>query len=153
MANQVTLKSGALTVDLTGFRDFARDLRKAEPVLAAGLKAKLRAVGMIVAERAKDLSGAASRTIAPSIKVRVSAATVSVVAGGNGIPLAGLMEMGNKGQDGASSFRHPVFGNKTAWVEQPTHPYLFPAVEESAVLVEAGATEALDAAIRTMTGD
>jgi hypothetical protein len=150
-SNQTTIKTGALTVDTRGFADFAKALRKSEPALSAGLKTKLRAAGQIVADIAKAKAGAVSHSIPASIKVRVSGATISVVAGGAGVPLGGLFELGNAGHGGGgSTFRHPVFGDKAVWADQPMHPYLGPAVEEGADKVEAAALAALDEAVHVM---
>ncbi|MCU1494810.1 MAG: hypothetical protein JWO62_2574 [Acidimicrobiaceae bacterium] len=152
---QVSIKTGGIGLDTTDFARFAKALRKSQPELAKGLQVKLRAAGMIVAAEAAVLAGSASVTIPPSIKVRVSGATISVVAGGNGIPLAGLMEIGNKGasQAGAADFRHPVFGDMNVWVAQSTHPFLTPALQSAAPAAEAAAVEALDEAIAIALGD
>lgn len=51
----------------------------------------------------------------------------------NGAVIAALFELGNTGDArssvarGGGTFRHPVFGNRDNWVEQPMHPYLAPA--------------------------
>jgi hypothetical protein len=153
MAEQVTLRSG-FTIDTRDFRAFARDLRRSEPVLAKGLKVKLRAAGQIVAEKARGIASESSKTIPPSIRVRVSGATVSVVAGGNGIPLAGLFELGNADGAGApETFKHPIFGR---WVTgkgyQPMHPFLLPALADSHAAADEAILSALDDAIQVMIG-
>lgn len=154
MAKQAsTISTGGIGLDLRDFARFAKALRKAAPELAAQLKIRLRAAGEVVAETARSNAEAASRTIPSSIKVRVSGATISVVAGGAGIPLAGLMEMGNAGgSDGAALFRHPLWGH---WVSgkgiQATHPYLLPAIQSDADAAEIAAVEALDWAIGIAT--
>lgn len=153
-SQQVTLQTGGIGLDTRDFARFAKALRRAQPALAKSLMLKLRAAGQIVADEAKVLSADASVTIPPSIKVRVSGATVSVVAGGNGIPLAGLMELGNKGAATAqASFRHPVFGNMDVWVQQSTHPYLLPALDKAGFAAEKAATDALDEAIAIAVSD
>jgi hypothetical protein len=58
------------------------------------------------------------------------------------------MELGNKGaRENQATFRHPVFGNSGLWVEQPTHPYLLPALQARADIAQVAAIEALDEAI------
>jgi hypothetical protein len=49
-----------------------------------------------------------------------------------------LQEFGNAG----STIRHPVFGNTDAWVNQPTHPAMIPAIADNR---EATAEKALAA--------
>jgi hypothetical protein len=142
----VTLKSSGLSMDTTAFKDFAKALRRAQPVLARGLRARLREAGELVAAEARSNLSGVSTSIPPTIKVRTSGAGVAVVAGGNGKPLAGLFELGNQGRSGGTTFRHRVFGSDT-WVEQPMHPFLYKALESKAEEAEALVVEALDAAI------
>jgi hypothetical protein len=149
----VNLTTGGVGVDTTEFAAFARALRKAEPKLAAGVRVKLREAGDIVARDARDNVDGASAKVADSIRVRVSAATVSVVAGGSGVPMAGLLELGNAGDVGAGKFRHPVFGNTDVWVDQPMHPYLGPAMETGSEAAAQAAIDALDEAIAIVVGE
>lgn len=135
-------------LDTTDFKSFSRALRRAQPVLAKGLRVQLRAAGELVAEEARGQVSGASKSIPPTIKVRTSGVTVSVIAGGNGKPLAGLFELGNASGGGGGTFRHPVYGNQDVWVNQPMHPFLGKALDakkdEAMVLV----VNALDDAIR-----
>jgi hypothetical protein len=135
-------------LDTRDFARFAKALRRASPEIRRALVLRLRTAGEIVAEEARAYIEGSSRSIPPTIKVRVSAATVAVVAGGKDNAIAGLLELGNKGNRGApgATFRHPVFGGP-AWVQQSTHPFLAPAVREKIVDVERAAIDALDAAI------
>lgn len=142
----VTL-SGLGGVDTRDFKAFAKALAVAAPMIRKELILNLRAVGAIVAEEAKVTVSPFSRTIPDSIKVRVSGATVSVVAGGAGVPLGALFETGNVGKRGGDTFNHPVFGNRATWVAQPMHPYLGPALISKIDAVEVAAVEALDRAI------
>jgi hypothetical protein len=48
------------------------------------------------------------------------------------------------------TFRHPVFGNKAVWVEQPMHPALGPAVEANADRIELLTLKALDRALEVV---
>jgi hypothetical protein len=126
-----TGKSG---VDLRGMRKLTRDLRGFKP--SKELHKALRAAGLMIAEDAKEIAGEVSTSVPPTVKVRVSKTKISVVAGNEDVPLAGLLELGNKGknrkQQTASStgeFRHPVWGDRdeVEWVAQPMHPYLLKA--------------------------
>lgn len=137
---------GAGGVDVTDFKRFAKALMVASPLIYKTFRINMRGVGDIVAEEARSIVSGVSQTVPDSIKVRVSSSTVSVVAGGSGVPMAGLLELGNVKGSG-STFRHPVFGNRNVWVDQPTHPYLAPALGNKIDAVEVAATEALDLAI------
>jgi hypothetical protein len=134
-------------VDVRDFKVFAKALGIAAPLIKKQLTLNLRAVGEIVAAEARQRASQYSTAIPPSILVRVSGATVSVQAGGIGVPTAALFELGNKGSRDMAMFKHPVFGNRATWVSQPMHPYLTPALKSKANAVELAAVEALDAAI------
>lgn len=148
MADRVDLHAG-IGIDATALRKLAKDLRAAAPELSTELRIQLRAAGEVVAADARTRAEAASKTIPPSIKVRVSGLTVSVVAGGNGVPLAGLMELGNKGgRSGATTFKHPVFGTwVTSTPPQNMHPYLGPAAVANETEFEAAAFGAIDTVV------
>lgn len=144
MPETLHLGVGVITRD---FSVFAKALKIAAPELRKQLTVNLRAVGEVVAAEARSRASQYSVTVPDSIKVRVSGATVSVVAGGSGVPMASLLELGNKGSREEAMFRHPVFGDRANWVQQPMHPYLGPALLAKIGEVEVAAVEALDAAI------
>lgn len=145
-------------LDVTEYQAFARDLRRADPVAAASLRKNLKAAGEIVAADARARASF-SKKIVPTIRVKVSGANVVISAGGPGVPIAGLEELGNAAggsksaaATGEGRFRHPVFGNKKVWVNQPMHPYLAPAVETKAQEAVDKIADALDDAMRTAAG-
>lgn len=71
-----------------------------------------------------------------------------------GNAIAGLYELGNKGGSKSASatsrgvFRHPVFGDRDNWVEQPRYAYLAPAGEKNRPAIEAAVSGALDKVTR-----
>jgi hypothetical protein len=134
-----------LGVDTRDFDAFAKALRIAAPDIRRHLLTRLRGVGAIVAEAARSEVEPYSRSIPPSIKVRLSRASV-VVEAGRGVPLAGLYELGNIGSNRTDVFRHPVFG-RDVWAEQRMHPFLAPAVRKQWDEVEVAAVQALDETI------
>jgi hypothetical protein len=129
------------------------------------LKKALRVAGQLIADDAKAIVAPHSKSIPPTIKVRIAKTRISVVAGGvvgaaalarelqsasygsskaeahrkqlerraQGNAIAGLFELGNKGKGKSrvatksGKFRHPVFGDRSVWVDQPMHPYLLRA--------------------------
>lgn len=152
----VTVRTGGSGIDTSDFRAVAKALRQAQPELARELRKSLRKAGEIVAVEARSLAEKDSKSIPPTIKVRVASATVSVVAGGKDAPVAGLFELGNTGGSKSASasrkgvFRHPVFGNRDVWVNQPMHRFLAPAAASRAMQVERAVLGALDQATRTI---
>lgn len=147
MADRADLHLG-IGMDTTAFRKVAKALRSSAPELAKELRVGLRVAGEIVASDARSRAEEASKTIPPSIKVRVSGFTVAVVAGGDGVPLAGLMELGNKGAKNATTFKHPVFGKwRTSTPPQDMHPYLTPAAQAHDTEFEAAAIGVIDTVV------
>lgn len=147
----------ALTIDTRGFAGLVKAIGKAEVEIPVHMRARLRLAGGQVANEAKRR--APSEKIAATIKVRASGVNVQVVAGNNATPEAALLELGNHGGKKSASargrlvFRHPVFGRDEAWVEQPMHPFLVPALEAKAPIVEELVMAALDEAARTIAFD
>lgn len=139
-----------VVADTHEFTAFARTLKKVAPEIRAKMMMRLRMAGALVAEDARARASEFSTSIPPSIKVRISAASV-VVEAGHGVPLAGLSELGNKGGSPAGFFRHPVFGNQDVWVNQRMHPFLAPAAEAKGYEAERAAVSALDEAVDEVT--
>lgn len=157
-----TLRTGSVSVDTTEFRAFAKALRKVAPDVNVAMRKRLRSAGEIVATEARSRASF-SKTIPPTIKVRVASTTVSVIAGNASVPIAGLMERGNAGSRGKDTFRHPLWGS-WEWNGGPTkaksgdprvqtmHPFLRPALvarETAAVAVIFGALDEAIASIST----
>jgi hypothetical protein len=145
--NTVTI-TGNGGLDCSSFKNFAKALRKAEPALAVELRESLRGAGTIAAEAVKANSSWSTR-IPGSVKVRVSSATVSVIAGGKAAPDAEPYE--NSGKEG--NFRHPVPPGRSVWVNQKARPFFKPAVVGSLPAVESAAVDALDAVVQQIIID
>jgi hypothetical protein len=150
--------STALTVDTRSFGGLVKALGKAQPDIPIHLRVQMREAGQVVADEAKRR--AYSEKIAETIRVLASGVNVQVAAGRAKVPEAALLELGNTGSrkssragSSPSSFRHPVFGHKDRWVDQPTHPFLQPALESKVVEVELLITHVLDEAVKTLVFD
>ena len=120
-------------IDRKEFKALTRDLKAFKPDKQT--KKALRMAGTLIAEDAKAMVSPYSKTVPPSIRVRIRKTSISVIAGGTGVPMGGLLEMGNKGRGESGTFRHPVFGTET-WVKQPTHPYLLRATRKNMHAIE-----------------
>jgi len=142
-----TSKTGvSIVCDTKALSRLAADLRLAAPAAWKGARVALKAAGQIVADDAKSRASFSSR-IPGSIKVRVtSGGNVKVVAGGEQAEDAAPLE--NHGRSG--TFRHPVFGGDT-WVDQPSRPFLAPALAahegEVAEAIENAVAEAVERAL------
>jgi len=158
MPRTVTARTGGRGIDVSDFRDMVRDLRRARPELNKSLRRRLRRAGLIVAATAREIAAQHSERIPPTIKVRVAGATVSIVGGSEDAPIGPLFELGNTSRKSAAAsargvFRHPVYGNRDRWVNQPMHPYLAPAVATHLPEVEREVVAALDDTARILIGE
>lgn len=146
------LSSSKEGVDAKELRALSKSLRAFKP--DKQLHRALRVAGQMVADDAKVLAGEHSRSIPSTIRVRVSKTKISVVAGGGDVSIAGLFELGNKGKSKSQAaarsgrFRHPVYGNRSAWVNQDMHPALLPAAEKNIRKIEALEGKAVAAAFK-----
>jgi hypothetical protein len=118
---------GSMSIDTTELKLFAKVVRSASPAASRHMREKLREIGEIVADRARSKASWSTR-IPGSIKVRTTGVKLSVVAGGDAAPHARVYEMGS--QRNRSMVRHPVFGNRQVWAQNPTRPFLLPALRD-----------------------
>lgn len=132
----------ALAVKTDGFTAFYKAVKASDKQLAASLRKQLQTVGNTVRDRAKGNASWSAR-IPSSIKTSVTQKGVSVKAGGAKAPHAAAFEHGGK----PGMFRHPVFGNREMWVNQPARPYLAPAM--NADEAAAGVLNAIDEWVRS----
>jgi len=142
----VTLRTGGLSIDTRDFHAFAVALSHGERELNLAMRRRFRAAGNMVADAARA-KASYSEKIDPTIRVRTSRASVSVIAGP--VAIAGLEELGNRAGRGSRGgfFRHPVFGNRNVWVSQRMRPYLRPALEARGAEAAEEIFKALDDAI------
>jgi predicted Ser/Thr protein kinase len=153
MANTVNVLSrGREGVDTRELRALTRSLCGFKP--DKELHKALRVAGQLIADDAKAIIGEHSKSIPGTIKVRVSKTKISVIASGAENAIAGLLELGNKGRGKSQAaarsgrFRHPVYGNRDNWVDQPMHPFLLPAAQRNERNIEALEGKAVAAAFR-----
>lgn len=139
-----SVRSGAwLTVDTRQIKGFATALRLAETPTYTRLRVALREAGNIVADDARARSSWSTR-IPGSIRVRATAASVSVIAGGHAAPNAAPLE--HRGMPG--TFRHPVFGHEATWATQQARPFLAPALSANIERTTVMVMDAIDSAVR-----
>lgn len=119
-----------MNADTHSFRRFADVLRRHSLEMDRDIGEALREGAKLVADEAKSRVSQFSKSVPPTIRVEERGVkSVAVAAGGPNTPMAGLLERGNRGgSTSAATFKHPVYGNRTNWVEQPTHQYLRPAL-------------------------
>jgi hypothetical protein len=115
-----------------GFKPTIRAIKKWDREVRKELRSELKGAGEMIASDARQRADAVSKTAGKTIKVRTGITSrqveVKVLAGSPDVPIAGLLELGNKGGRSKGKFRHPVFGDRGNWQDQPMHPYVAPAV-------------------------
>lgn len=133
-----------------GVRELAQAFGRVPITLRRELRPELRKAGQTLLD---DMHARASYSSRIPGATRM---TVRFTAKGGGIffrvnaakaPHARPLERGNRGRGGAS-FRHPVFGDRDDWVNQPTRPFFFPAVQEGAAEVRDGIADAVRKSLR-----
>ncbi len=126
-------------IQADGLKQLSKDLRRLQDsTLSKNLRAALKKGGQLVADDAKARSSWSNR-IPGSIKVSVTQKGVAVKAGGDKAPHAAIYESGG---------RHPVFGNRSAWVNVEKRPYLMPAGESKVEQVVDVIGDAMEDAFR-----
>jgi hypothetical protein len=123
-----------VAIDARELKVFASAMRKVSRRAGTETRLALREGGEIIAAEARILAAQHSKRIPDTIKTRVLGASVIIEAGGDAAPNAVPFEVGNAGtgrgllrSERTGKFRHPVFGNRSVWVDQDTHPSLGPA--------------------------
>lgn len=125
-----------------------QDLGKIPLELRRELRPALAAAAQPILQDAKARAGWSSR-IPSAITVKSSFSEsrpgVRLVVNRAAAPHARAYE----GLSSGGRLRHPVFGNREVWVQQPTRPFFFPAVYAGREQVAAATSDALAAAART----
>lgn len=111
------------------FRAVALQLGQMDKRLSTALRRNVRNAAKPIADAVRNAAAAHSSSVAKSITLQVSptargGAKVAIMAKQSKMPeskrpLPALLE-GRRGP----RFRHPVFGNRGTWVDQPAHPFL-----------------------------
>lgn len=110
-------------------RKLVNDLRKISGQVSRELGKEFKRAAGPVADQARANASWSSR-IPGAISTGVSqsrrfpGAQIKVAKGG--APHARLYEFGSGRR--SQSFRHPVYGNRENWVEEPTRPFIRPAI-------------------------
>jgi hypothetical protein len=114
------------------FTQLQKQLGAMGPKQRRRLRADFARIGQAAASDARSRAGAWSTRIPSAISTRPlindAQSRVGVeVRVSKRVPHARAYE-GISQQGSISYFRHPVYGNREAWVSQKTRPYLWPAV-------------------------
>lgn len=140
-----------MPIEYSGVRELARALGRMPAELRLELRPELRKAGQIVADQAKAnaswstrIPGAISVSTSTTSRTGGVAVRVDHIKAPHARPLEGVT--------GNGIFRHPVFGNRSNWVDQPTRPFLFPAVRAKQAEAKALIAEAVRSATQIHLG-
>lgn len=129
-------------IDPAEWKRFLRDLRQLAPEVKKELTRELKGLLGPLSSTAKQNAGWSSR-IPGAIGKTVTGSKVGLRVSSGKAPHARPFE----GLAGAT-FRHPVFGNRSAWVSQQARPFLLPALEAHRDEFIEKAGDAVDSAAR-----
>lgn len=133
-----------------------KELDAFNPALTKALRKRIRAAGTTAAEEVKktlalsspaggDNSGEGRAALAAATRVTVSfgrrSAGAKIITSASRLPAEhqGLLHVYNK-----TTFRHPVFGNRSAWVEQKGRPYFGTVIRK---MIDKEMTKEVEAAL------
>ena len=139
MADYVSFK-----FDGDSLEGLSRHMRESADLVKLETDKMVAEVGAIVTADAKLQAAGHSQSIPSTIRLEVIPGAAIIHAGNADVPLAVLYEKGNKGQRKGKTFKHPVFGDRNNWVEQPRFRFLAPALRRARPLINKKMRVALD---------
>jgi hypothetical protein len=107
-------------------KKFRRELRKAAAPLVPKVRASIRSIPSKQAYSPAGLRGALSKATRLEVKTVGKQAGVAIRVDGRKMPahMKSLPSM----VEGKKRWRHPVYGNRNNWVNQPSEPYFYRVV-------------------------
>lgn len=139
-------------LEYASIRELGRAWGKVPLELRQELRPRIRAGADSIVRDMKSRAGYSSR-IPSAIRTTVSFASttggVSIRVDARRAPHARPLE-GTNARGGY--FRHPVFGDRTTWVSQPTQPFFFPAIKAGGDQLRRHISEAVRASLRGVSG-
>lgn len=132
-----------MTVQSSDMHDLYVALKGVEGNLRVSLRRRLVASVRPVVSEVKTAASFSTR-IPKSVKTRVSFAAkhaqVKIYADRRIAPEAAPLEHGGR----AGTFRHPVFGDRNVWSNQPAHPTFYPTINAHRDQISAEIAKVLD---------
>lgn len=139
-----------MVVRYTGVRELAEAFGRVPIALKRELRPQMRAAGQHILDDMRHRASYSTRIpAATKMTVRFSLKGGGVFFRVNAAqaPEARPLE-GARGSTNASSFRHPVFGDRDDWVDQPTQPFFLPAMLAGRVPLRIAMADAIKASLR-----
>lgn len=125
----------------SSMESFTRELRDTALRVRTETDEAVAVTGGMIRDEAIEVVKAHSQSIPPTIHMDTVPGKAIIHAGSASVPLAVLYEKGNRRGEGfdsrrtvtkygargsfkQKSFKHPVFGDQTNWVDQARYPFL-----------------------------
>jgi hypothetical protein len=138
--------------DGADMEDLSRGLVETARRLQVETDVTVAETGGMLRDAAKAIVGEHSKSIPPTVRMRMVPGAAIIEAGSEDVPLAVLYEKGNRGKNAdKDTFWHWVFGNK-AIPKQPQkrYPFLRPAVTLLRSEIKARMNKAWDRALEPL---
>jgi len=136
--------------DKERLKRFRKDLRAAGRPLVPMVRASIRKIPSSRPYRADGLRGQLSKATTLEVKTRGKQASAIVRVDGRKMKsrsksVQAYME-GTKPR-----WRHPVFGNREVWVQQPPHPYFYKVMNRAGPIARASVNRVMNQVSKDIT--
>jgi hypothetical protein len=121
---------------------FAKELRGAAAPLVPLVRSSIRSIPSKRAYSPGGLRGQLAR--ATRLEVRTVGRSAGIAIRVDGRKMPNHMKALPRAVEGTKRWRHPVFGNREVWVQQPKQPYFFHVVRPLGVASRRAVNRVLD---------
>jgi len=129
---------------------FRKELRSAAKPLVPAVRASIRQIPSSRPYTANGLRGQMSRATALQVKTAGRQAAVVIRVDGRKMPPhAGAVAAYMEGS--RPRWRHPVYGNRDNWVQQPAHPYFYKVMAAGGPRARLAVNRVMDQVSRDIT--
>jgi len=128
---------------------FRKELRAAASPLVPRVRASIRSIPSTRSYSPMGLRGSMAKATRLEVKTSGKAAGVAIRVDGRKMPahMKSLPAM----VEGKKRWRHPVFGNRNVWVQQPSHPYFYNVVRVAGPASRRAVNKVLDGITRDIS--
>lgn len=128
---------------------FRKELRAAARPLVPKVRASIRSIPSSRSYSPNGLRGALSKATRLEVKTAGRYAGVAIRVDGRKMPshMKSLPSM----VEGKKRWRHPVFGNREVWVNQPKHPYFYDVLRVAGPASRRAVSRVLDGITRDIS--
>lgn len=131
---------------------FRKDLRATARPLVVAVRASIRQIPSSQRYKADGLRGLLSKATNLQVKTVGRQASVIIRVDGRKMPdRSKAVQSYMEGERPYHRWRHPVFGNTEAWVQQPPQPYFYRVMDRAGPRARLGVNKVIDQISRDIT--